>query len=87
MIDSKSSQIGEISWSKSSRLILSTLTAAIDSVKPEPLVKRAVKFRNSELTVRDIYGNVEKLRNLTAYILSVRARQRGYGPCSFPYLG
>ena len=48
--------------SKSSRLILSTLTAAIDSVKPEPLVKRAVKFRNSELTVRDIYGNVEKLR-------------------------
>lgn len=48
--------------SKSSRLILSTLTAAIDSVKPEPLIKRAVKFRNSELTVRDIYGNVEKLR-------------------------
>jgi glycerate-2-kinase len=56
--------------SKSSRLILSTLTAAIDSVKPEPLVKRAVKFRNSELTVRDIYGNVEKLREFDrAYIV------------------
>jgi glycerate 2-kinase len=48
--------------SKSSRLILSTLTAAIDSVRPEPLIKRAVKFSNSQLTVCDIYGNVTKLR-------------------------
>ncbi len=48
--------------SKSSRLILSTLTAAVDSVRPEPLIKRAVKFSNGELTVRDIYGKVAKLR-------------------------
>ena len=48
--------------SRSSRLILSTLTAATDSVRPEPLIKRAVKFSNSELTVRDIYGNVAKLQ-------------------------
>jgi glycerate 2-kinase len=47
--------------SKSSSLILSTLAAAIDSVKPVPLIKRAVKFSNSKLTVRDIYGNVAKL--------------------------
>jgi glycerate 2-kinase len=48
--------------SKSSRLILSALTAAIDRVRPEPLIKHAVKFSNRELTVRDIYGNVAKLR-------------------------
>jgi glycerate 2-kinase len=47
--------------SKSSRLILSTLEVAIDSVRPTTLVKHAVKFRNSKLTVRDIYGNVAKL--------------------------
>jgi glycerate-2-kinase len=44
--------------SKSSRLILSTLEVAIDSVRPAPLIKHAVKFSNSKLTVRDIYGNV-----------------------------
>ncbi len=48
--------------SKSSQLILSTLTAAVDSVRPEALIKSAVKFSNSELTVCDIYGNVTKLR-------------------------
>jgi glycerate 2-kinase len=47
--------------SKSSQLILSTLTAAVDSVRPEALIKSAVKFSNSELTVCDIYGNVTKL--------------------------
>jgi glycerate 2-kinase len=47
--------------SKASRLILSTLGVAIDSVRPAPLIKRALKFSNSKLTVHDIYGNVAKL--------------------------
>jgi glycerate 2-kinase len=46
---------------KSSKLVLSTLSAAIDSVRPDSLIKRAVKFSNNELTVRDIYGNVATL--------------------------
>jgi glycerate 2-kinase len=46
--------------SKSSRLILSTLEVAIDSVRPAPLIKHAVKFNNSKLTVRDIYGNLSE---------------------------
>ena len=46
---------------KSSKLVLSTLSAAIDSVRPDSLIKRAVKFSNNELTVRDIYGNVARL--------------------------
>ena len=47
---------------RSSRLILSAFEAAIDSVKPAPLVKRAVKFNNRQLIVRDIYDNVARLR-------------------------
>ncbi|MDQ3883672.1 MAG: glycerate kinase [Thermoproteota archaeon] len=47
--------------SKSSKLILSTLEAAIDSVRPASLIKHAIKFSNSKLTVRDIHGNVSKL--------------------------
>jgi glycerate 2-kinase len=47
---------------RSSRLILSTLAVAIDSVRPAPLIKRAVKFSNNELIVRDIQGNISKLR-------------------------
>ncbi len=46
---------------KSSRLVLSTLSAAIDSVRPDSLIKRAAKFSNNELTVRDIYGNIATL--------------------------
>jgi len=46
---------------KSSKLVLSTLSAAIDSVRPDSLIKRAVKFSNNELTARDIYGNVARL--------------------------
>lgn len=46
---------------KSSKLVLSTLSAAVDSVRPDSLIKRAVKFSNNELTARDIYGNVARL--------------------------
>jgi glycerate 2-kinase len=46
---------------KSSKLVLSTLSAAIDSVRPDSLIKRAVKFNNNELTVRDIYGKFATL--------------------------
>ena len=46
---------------KSSKLVLSTLSAAVDSVRPDSLIKRAVKFSNNELTTRDIYGNVARL--------------------------
>ncbi|MDQ3727001.1 MAG: DUF4147 domain-containing protein [Thermoproteota archaeon] len=37
------------------------MSAAIDSVRPDSLIKRAVKFSNNELTARDIYGNVARL--------------------------
>ena len=47
--------------SKSSGLILSTLEVAIDSVRPARLIKHAIEFSNSKLTVRDIYGNVAKI--------------------------
>ena len=43
---------------RSSKLVLSTLSAAIDSVRPDSLIKRTVKFSNNELSVRDIYGNI-----------------------------
>ncbi len=46
---------------KSSKLVLSTLSAAIDSVRPDSLIKSAVKFSNNELTVCDIYGNIARL--------------------------
>lgn len=46
---------------KSSKLVLSTLSAAIDSVRPDSLIKSAVKFSNNELTVCDIYGNMARL--------------------------
>ncbi|HJU34706.1 MAG TPA: glycerate kinase [Nitrososphaera sp.] len=46
---------------RSSKLILSALSSAIESVRPDSLIKHAVKFRKGELTVRDIYGNVAKL--------------------------
>jgi glycerate 2-kinase len=47
---------------RSSRLILSTIEVALDSVRPEQLVKRAVKLSNRQLTVRDIYGKVARLQ-------------------------
>jgi len=47
---------------RSSRLILSTFEVALGSVRPEQLVKRAVKLDNRQLTVRDIYGKVARLR-------------------------
>ena len=47
---------------RSSRLILSTFEVALDSVRPEQLVKRAVKLGNRQLTVQDIYGKVARLR-------------------------
>jgi len=47
--------------SKSSKLVLSTLSAAIDSVMPDSLIKRAVKFSKNELIVHDIYGDVATL--------------------------
>jgi glycerate-2-kinase len=46
---------------KSSRLVLAALEAAVESVKPEDLVKRAVKF-DRELLVRDIHGKAIRLR-------------------------
>ena len=45
----------------SSKLVLSALSAAIDSVRPDYLIRHAVKFRNDKLMVSDIYGNVAKL--------------------------
>jgi glycerate 2-kinase len=45
----------------SSKLVLSTLSAAIESVMPDSLIKRGVKFDKIELTVYDIYGNVSTL--------------------------
>lgn len=71
--------------SRSSRLILSTLAVAIGSVRPAPLIKRAVKFSNSELTVRDIHGNVSKLREFDrVYIVGAGKAVPGmaYALCS-----
>src|SRR3712207_7319929 len=71
--------------SKSSRLILSTLEAAIDSVRPAPLIKRAVKFSNSILTVRDIYRNVAKVEEFDrVYIVGAGKATLGmaYAVCS-----
>jgi glycerate 2-kinase len=71
--------------SKSSRLILSTLSVAIDSVRPAPLIKRAVKFSNDELTVRDIHGNVAKLGEFDrVYIVGAGKAAPGmaYAVCS-----
>ena len=71
--------------SRSSRLILSTLAATIDSVRPAPLIKHAIKFSNSKLTVRDIYGNVTKLRDFDrVYIVGAGKATLGmaYAVCS-----
>jgi glycerate 2-kinase len=46
---------------KSSKLVLSTLSAAVDSVMPDSLIKRAVKITENKLIVHDIYGNVATL--------------------------
>jgi glycerate 2-kinase len=46
---------------RSSRLILSTFEVALESVRPEQLVKRAVKLDDRQLIVRDIYGKVARL--------------------------
>jgi glycerate 2-kinase len=43
------------------RLILAALEAAVDSVRPEVLVKQAVRFE-VKLLVRDIYGNTAKFQ-------------------------
>ena len=70
---------------RSSRLILSTLEVAIDSVRPEPLVRRAVKFSNRQLTVRDVYGKVERLREFDrVYVVGAGKAAAGmaYALCS-----
>jgi glycerate-2-kinase len=46
---------------RSSRLALAALEAAVESVMPDALVKRAVKF-DEGLSVRDIHGKTVKLR-------------------------
>ncbi len=73
---------------KSSRLILSTLEVALDSVRPAPLMKRALKFSNSELIVRDIHGNVAKLGEFDrAYIVGAGKASTGHGLCGLHCLG
>ena len=70
---------------RSSRLILSTLEVAINSVRPEPLVKHAVKFSNRQLTVRDIYGKVATLREFDrVYVVGAGKAAAGmaYALCS-----
>ena len=70
---------------RSSRLILSTLAVALDSVRPAPLMKRALKFSNSELIVRDIHGNAAKLGEFDrAYIVGAGKAAPGmaYAACS-----
>jgi glycerate 2-kinase len=70
---------------RSSRLILSALEVAIDSVRPEPLVKHAVKFSNRQLTVRDIYGKVARLREFDrVYVVGAGKAAAGmaYALCS-----
>ncbi|MDQ3848477.1 MAG: DUF4147 domain-containing protein [Thermoproteota archaeon] len=47
--------------SSSSKLVLSALSSAIYSVRPDYLIKQAVKFRKDKLMVSDIYGNVAEL--------------------------
>jgi len=42
-------------------LILSALEAALDSVRPETLLRQAVRF-DEKLSVRDIYGNVARFQ-------------------------
>ena len=71
---------------RSSRLILSTLEVALDSVRPAPLMKRALKFSNSGLIVRDIHGNVAKLGEFDrAYIVGAGKAAQGmaYAACTF----
>jgi glycerate-2-kinase len=46
---------------RSSRLVLSALEVAVESVMPDALVKRAVKF-NEGLSVRDIHGKNMRLQ-------------------------
>jgi glycerate 2-kinase len=70
---------------RSSRLILSALEVAIDSVRPEPLVKHAIKFSNRQLTVRDIYGKVARLREFDrVYVVGAGKAAAGmaYALCS-----
>jgi glycerate 2-kinase len=70
---------------RASRLILSTLEVALDSVMPAPLMKRALKFSNSELIVRDIHGNVAKLGEFDrTYIVGAGKAAQGmaYAACT-----
>jgi glycerate 2-kinase len=73
--------------SKSSRLILSTLAVAIDSVRPAPLIKRAVKYSNNKLTVRDIYGKVANLEEFDrVYIVGAGKATLGMAHAVCPVL-
>ena len=68
-----------------SRLILSAFEVALDSVRPERLVKDAVKLGNRQLTVRDIYGKVARLREFNqVYIVGAGKAAAGmaYALCS-----
>ena len=47
---------------RSSRIVLSALEAAVESVRPATLVARTVRFTR-ELSVRDAYGRTIRLRN------------------------
>ena len=78
----------ELEWfhsNSSSQLILSAFEAAIDSVRPETLVKRAVKINNRQLTVQDIYGEAVKLQGFDSiYVVGAGKAAAGmaYTLCS-----
>jgi glycerate-2-kinase len=54
-------ELASLHSDRSSRLVLAALEAAVESVLPDALVKRAVKF-NKGLFVRDIHGNSVRLQ-------------------------
>ena len=54
-------ELARVHSDRSSRLVLGALEAAVESVMPDALVKRAIKF-NGEASVRDIHGKVVRLR-------------------------
>ncbi|HJS67839.1 MAG TPA: glycerate kinase [Nitrososphaera sp.] len=54
-------ELASLHSDRSSRLVLAALEAAVESVMPSALVRRAVKF-DKELSVRDIHGRAVRLR-------------------------
>lgn len=72
---------------RSSRLVLAALEAAVKSVMPEVLMKRAVRF-NDDLLVRDVHGKTVRLPQFArVYIVGAGKAAAGMADTLYSILG